>query len=145
MDTKGELTNVRRTPQDVKADSVQDSFDRDLHPNADKATGVQHERDHTRTAYDEKAIHRRFPELRDDELRAIGFVEDGERLTEGTEYVDLSEDQPKAFTAGRDQSARKGQLLVAKNRVSYDIWNRLTGQVKPGQQTGAEARGVDAR
>jgi hypothetical protein len=61
-----------------------------------------------------------------DEMRQIPIVDAGERLTQGSTYVDLTSDTREPFTATGDMVARDdGQWLVPKADTPYMIWNRL--------------------
>ena len=59
------------------------------------------------------------------ELRQVPLVPEGTRLRQGATYLDLAEDRAAEFTATGDMAAESGQLLVAKQAVAYELWNRL--------------------
>ena len=70
----------------------------------------------------------------DDELKQLPVVPDGEHLQQGATYVDLYEQPRREFTARGDMSAQPGNAYVPKDRVPYQVWNRLIGEAKPGQE-----------
>ena len=71
--------------------------------------------------------------LTDNELKQIPLLEDGARLQQGATYVDLIADRTREFTATGDMEAGQGHAYAPKDRVPYEIWNRLIGEEKPGQ------------
>jgi hypothetical protein len=97
------------------------------------AAASEGERD-VRTAYDYKEVHALLNEFRDDELRKIPILPEGQRLRQGGTYLDLGETHPHAFTAMGGDSAGPNNYYVAKTEVPYTLWNRLTGKEKPGQE-----------
>jgi hypothetical protein len=58
----------------------------------------------------------------------------GARLQQGATYVDLAADPRHEFTATGDMSAGDDHAYAPKDRVPYEIWNRLLGEEKPGQR-----------
>lgn len=86
-----------------------------------------HERT-SRTAYDVKSVHRALAEFSDAELKQIPILEAGTRLRHGATYLDL---EHGPFTADGVMVASARQKLVPKDRVHYEIWNRLIGEEKP--------------
>ena len=72
--------------------------------------------------------------LDDEELKQIPLVPDGRRLQQGATYVNLAEEPPREFTATGDMTADTGDAYAPKDRVPYEIWNRLIGEPKPGQE-----------
>jgi hypothetical protein len=86
-----------------------------------------------RTAYDVKEIHRSLSGFSDDDLKQIPILPEGTRLEQGATYIDLAEERPSEVKVNAGVVARAGQYYVPKDRVPYTIWNRLIGEVKPGQ------------
>jgi hypothetical protein len=41
---------------------------------------------------------------------------------------------PQEFTARGDDEATPEHAYVPKDRVPYEVWNRLIGEPKPGQE-----------
>jgi hypothetical protein len=70
----------------------------------------------------------------DSDLKQVPVLAAGERLQQGATYIDLQEDQPAEFTARGDMAALPGNAYVPKDRVPYEIWNRLIGEEKPPQR-----------
>ena len=72
--------------------------------------------------------------LDDDELKQVPVLPAGTRLQQGATYIDLRDNQQREFTATAQMSAGGNNAYVPKDRVPYEIWNRLTGKAKPGQE-----------
>lgn len=70
----------------------------------------------------------------DDDLKRVPIVPDGTRLQQGATYVDLRASRREEFTARGDMHAEPGQAVAPKDQVPYEIWNRLIGEEKPGQE-----------
>ena len=83
------------------------------------------------TAYDAKQLHRALDDFTDDELKQIPILPVGERLQQGATYIDLAENRPSEFKSTGGAEARAGHFLVPKDRVPYEIWNRLVGKDRP--------------
>lgn len=82
----------------------------------------------TRNACDVKPVHRALAGFSDDELKEIPILEGGTRLREGATYLDLEQGP---FTAHGVMFVGVGQFVVPKDRVHYELWNRLAGEEKP--------------
>ena len=72
--------------------------------------------------------------VNDEELKQVPVLSPGERLQQGATYVDLKHQPVEEFTARGDMAAGSDNAYVPKNRVPYEIWNRLIGEPKPGQK-----------
>lgn len=72
--------------------------------------------------------------VNDEELKHVPVVSEGERLQQGATYVDLNHRPLEEFTARGDMTAGADNAYVPKERVPYEIWNRLMGEPKPGQE-----------
>jgi len=70
--------------------------------------------------------------VNDDDLKRVPVLSEGERLQQGATYVDLKQDPHTEFTARGDMTAGADNAFVPKDRVPYEIWNRLIGEPKPG-------------
>ena len=81
-----------------------------------------------RTAYDVKSVHRALDRFNDSELKQIPVLEPGTRLRQGATYLDLERGQ---LTATGEISVTPGQAVVPKDRVPFEIWNKLIGEEKP--------------
>ncbi len=70
----------------------------------------------------------------DSELKQVPVLGEGARLQQGATYVNLAKQPPREITARGDMTAGSGDAYVPKDRVPYEIWNRLIGEAKPGQE-----------
>lgn len=126
-------------PQTAATIGQSDEYDGDLHPQTMAgqnlgATG-RHPEKHARTAHEVKALHARYRDWSDSDLKQIPIVPKGSRLEQNATYVDLAVGQPKEFTATGAMVAESGHLYVPKSEVPYELWNRLLG-VKDVTRTG---------
>ena len=71
-----------------------------------------------------KQVYELLPEWHKDELRRVFFVPPGTRLTQGGVYLDLRTPDRGALTAHGEEEVHE-ELLVPKNAVDYEIWNKL--------------------
>jgi hypothetical protein len=134
------MNEDRNQGRAIKPQSEQrhpDEWQQDLNPNhlagqnigqpSEAATGS------TSTAFH---LRKRGYELRgldDADLKQVPVLAEGTRLQQGATYVDLSTDQPKEFRATADMVAERGRAYAPKDRVPYEVWNRLIGEPKPGE------------
>lgn len=124
-----------------------DQYDRDLDPDGMAGRNVAGQGPdpvhdgNTRTAFDVKAVHSRFNDLNDDELRAIPILPEGTRLQQGATYVDLLGDR-REITATGDMSTGRGNAYAPKDSVDYQLWNRLIGVTNPERTGDADDRSV---
>jgi hypothetical protein len=72
--------------------------------------------------------------LDDEELKQVPLVPVGSRLQQGATYVNLADGSRKEFTATAEITASSGDAFAPKDRVPYEIWNRLIGEPKRGQE-----------
>jgi hypothetical protein len=86
------------------------------------------------TAFHLRKRGRALNGLEDDELKQLPLVPAGARLQQGATYVNLATDAPLEFTATAEQVASPDDAYAPKDRVPYEIWNRLIGEPKPGQE-----------
>lgn len=93
-----------------------------------------------RSAYDLKEVHALLNQFRDDELKSIPIIPEGQRLRQGATYLDLGDTNPHPFTAMGDAIAGPENYYVAKIEVPYTLWNRLAGTEKPGQEHEGEKK-----
>jgi hypothetical protein len=130
--------NQDRTPLQQARPKHPDEWQRDLNPDHLAGQNIGQASDAV-TATERTAFHLRKAghELRgidDEELKQVPVLAAGERLQQGATYIDLTEDRPEEFTARGDMAALPGNAYVPKDRVPYEIWNRLIGEEKPGQR-----------
>jgi hypothetical protein len=79
-------------------------------------------------ASDIKELYGRLPQLSHAELAEIPVVPEGTRLEQGKTYVDLNDLDRGEFRALASMRAEPGNRYVAKDGVSYDLWNKLRGR-----------------
>lgn len=135
------MTEKVGKPTDAKPDEWQ----KDLNPKAMAGNNHGLEGDHpektgaTRNAHEIKDLHRMLSDFSDDELKQISVLPPGTRLEQGATYLDLSEADPKPFTAMGAMEADENNSYVAKTAVDYELWNRLTGVTNPERLNEANA------
>jgi hypothetical protein len=146
--------NQDRTPLQQERTKHPDEWERDLNPNhlAGQNIGVPSERaseeaDRGRlhTAFHLRKAGVDFGGIEDAELKQVPVLPDGARLEQGATYVDLATARREEFTATGNMSAEPGHAYAPKDRVPYEIWNRLIGEEKPGQQRSSSQHHPDAR
>jgi hypothetical protein len=127
----------RRPPQQARRKHPEE-WQKDLNPNhlaGQNIGGVSDER----VAAEWTAFHLRKRGLdlggvNDEDLKQVPLVAEGERLQQGATYVDLRHAPLQEFTARADMRAGAGNAYAPKDRVPYEVWNRLIGEPKPGQE-----------
>jgi hypothetical protein len=129
--------NQNRFPKQQEKRKHPDDRQRDLNPNHLAGQNIGPASD-ARVAESGTAFHlrrrgARFEGLDDEQLKTVPVVAEGERLQQGATYVDLNDEPRQEFTATGDMEASDDNAYVAKDRVAYEIWNRLIGERKPGQ------------
>ena len=67
-------------------------------------------------------------------LAGLPVLGAGDRLQQGATYVDLADQARSEFRATGDMRAEDGHAYAPKDRVPYEIWNRLIREEKPGQR-----------
>jgi hypothetical protein len=76
-----------------------------------------------------------LPQALDDaDLKQVPLVTEGARLQQGATYVNLTSEPPREFKASAEIITRQGDAYAPKDKVPYEIWNRLIGEPKPGQE-----------
>ena len=129
--------NQDRFPKQQERQRHPDEWHRDLNPdhlagqNAGQASDARVTEEGTAFHLRKRGAH--FEGLDDEQLKGVPVVAEGERLQQGATYVDLRAQPRHEFTARGDMEATSGHAYVAKDRVPYEIWNRLIGEEKPGQ------------
>jgi hypothetical protein len=135
--------NQDRFPKQQARQKHPDEWQRDLNPNHLAGQNIGPESDNTGRGAERTAFHMRksgmdLRGMEDDELKQVPVLADGERLQQGATYVDLYDRSRQEFTARGDMSAGSENAYVAKDRVPYQVWNRLIGEPKPGQERPTE-------
>jgi hypothetical protein len=133
-----ENRNQDRTPLQQARQKHPDEWQRDLNPNhlAGQNIGAESEPrlESGRTAFHLRKAGLDLGRIDDEELKQVPLLPPGERLQQGATYVDLKHQPPIEFTARADMAAGPADAYVPKDRVPYEIWNRLIGEEKPGQE-----------
>jgi hypothetical protein len=134
--------NQDRVPKQQAKQKHPDEWQQDLNPNHLAGQNIGAQSDVLSSGADRTAFHLRKNgmDLRgtDDELKLVPVIATGERLQQGATYIDLNEGSPREFTARGDMSADEGHAYAPKDRVPYQVWNRLIGEAKPGQERPSE-------
>ena len=142
MDTRSSRTPAANRPEGEMAAKPQterkhpDEWAEDLSPNRMAGQNIgqvgSEAEPEARTAHEVKDVHRSLSgELRDDELRQVPILSEGQRLQQGASYMDLADPARREFTATGDMSAGPDSRIVPKDEVPYSIWNRLSGVDNP--------------
>jgi hypothetical protein len=130
--------NQDRTPKQQARQKHPDEWQQDLNPNHLAGQNIGRESDE-RERTDMTAFHlrKRGFELRgldDNDLKQVPVIAEGTRLQQGATYVNLADDQPREFKAAANVTAEAGDAYAPKDKVPYEVWNRLIGEPKPGQE-----------
>jgi hypothetical protein len=130
--------NQDRTPKQQAHQKHPDEWQRDLNPNhlAGQNIGsdaLDAESPHL-TAFHLRKRGHEFGGLDDNDLKQVPLLPEGTRLQQGATYVNLAEGSPQEFTATANVTAQPGDAYAPKDRVPYEVWNRLIGEPKPGQE-----------
>ena len=134
------MNEYRNQGRAVKPQEIQkhpDEWQRDLNPQHLEGQNVRsegsHRSDDEMTAFHLRKRGHQLRGLDDNDLKQVPLLREGTRLQQGATYVDLTQQNPREFTARGDMQAQPGHAYAAKDRVPYEIWNRLIGEPKPGQ------------
>ena len=130
--------NQDRFPKQQAKQNHPPEWQQDLNPNHLAGQNIGQESD-ARVESEWTAFHLRKRGLdlggvNDEELKQVPILSEGERLQQGATYADLTHRPPEEFTARGDMTAEAGHAYAPKDRVPYEIWNRLIGEPKPGQE-----------
>ena len=74
--------------------------------------------------------------LDDEDLKLVPVLEAGARLQQGATYLDLTDPVRAEFKATGDLVAPPNRAYVPKDKVPYQIWNRLTGKADENPERG---------
>ena len=113
-------------------DLDRDDFDKDLRPNEfagenHGAATAQNEKN-APSAYEDKDLHAKFPQLSSADLKNIPILPQGTRLDQGATYLDLMNLEKGEYSAVGNETAGEKDRIVPKTEVGYPLWNRLTGK-----------------
>jgi hypothetical protein len=130
--------NEERTPRQQDRQKHPDEWQRDLNPGHLEGQNIGRDsEDHDSTRMTAFHLRKRGAELRgldDNDLKQVPLLAEGTRLQQGATYVNLAERSPREFTATAEMTASAGDAYAPKDRVPYEVWNRLIGEPKPGQE-----------
>ena len=125
----------------VKPQAVQkhpDEWQSDLNPEhlAGQNIGLdsEHATEREMTAFHLRKRGHDLRGLDDNDLKQVPVLAEGTRLQQGATYVDLTRAEPREFTATANMTAERGHAYAPKDQVPYEVWNRLIGEPKPGQE-----------
>jgi hypothetical protein len=133
------MNEDRNQGRTVKPQAVQkhpDEWQRDLNPDhlAGQNIGADAEAPESElTAFHLRKRGRDLRGLDDNDLKQVPVLREGTRLQQGATYADLADDHPREFRATAEMRAEAGHAYAPKDRVPYEVWNRLIGEPKPGQ------------
>ena len=130
--------NQDRFPKQQARQKHPDEWQHDLNPDHLAGQNIGGESE-TREPARRTAFHLRkagldFGAIDDEDLKLVPVLPAGTRLQQGATYVDLMRNPPEEFTARGDAEASPEHAYVPKDRVPYEVWNRLIGEPKPGQE-----------
>jgi hypothetical protein len=135
------MNEDRNQGRDLKHQAVQkhpDEWQHDLNPTHLAGQNIgpmsQEPTSPHLTAFHLRKRGQELGELDDEDLKQVPLLPEGTRLQQGATYVNLSERSPREFTATANITARAGDAFAPKDRVPYEVWNRLIGEPKPGQE-----------
>ena len=133
-----ENRNQDRFPKQQEKQKHPDEWQRDLNPGHMAGQNIGDPTDvgaaPERTAFHLRKAGLDLGRIDDEELKQVPVVGAGTRLQQGATYADLKQQPPHEFTARADMRALPGDAYAPKDRVPYQIWNRLIGEEKPGQE-----------
>ena len=105
-----------------------DEYRADLNPNY-RAGNNDGPRDRQfRTAYDIKDLHRNLRDLRDDELKQIPILNEGDRLEQNAVYFDLRYPERGMIVAMGGMVVGPDNWYVPKSDTDYQLWNLIIGE-----------------
>ena len=106
-----------------------EDYQKDLNPDylAGQNYGLDGEQyeEQAPSAFDLKDMQELLPDWSGADLRQLIVLPEGSRLQQGATYFDLRKPERGEFTARGDVVAEPGSRLVPKDRIGYDLWNRL--------------------
>src|SRR5579871_4274236 len=115
----------------------------ELHPNTHREENTRSVSEASRTAYDIKALHEKWPRLSDRILKQTPVLDIGIHLREGAVYFDLMRPEDGPFQGMNDREVEPESYLVAKETVDYELWNALIGE-QNAYRLGRFAPGIEA-
>jgi len=123
--------NQDRHPKQQARQKHPDEWQQDLNPNhmAGQNIGtLESSEDHELTAFHLRKRGRDLRGLDDNDLKLVPVVPEGTRLQQGATYVNLADDKPREFKATANMTASAGDAYAPKDRVPYEVWNKIIGE-----------------
>jgi hypothetical protein len=127
IEKKHQYEDEREERKEARAEAQADQDVNDAVLDADNHTGQQGilpTDDAPVSGADIKELREMLPDFHKDELRRLSVVARGTRLTQGATYCDLRFRESGELVAHGEEEVHD-ELLVAKNDVDYEIWNKL--------------------
>jgi hypothetical protein len=129
--------NQDRHPRQQARQKHPDEWQHDLNPDHLEGQNIGTHEPHGDRELTAFHLRKRGSELRgldDNDLKQVPVLPEGTRLQQGATYVNLADDNPREFRATANMTAEPGDAYAPKDRVPYEVWNRLIGEPKPGQE-----------
>ena len=127
-----EERNQGRAVKQQEQQKHPDEWQRDLNPGHLAGQNIGQASDaavaETTTAFHLRKAGMDFGGIDDEELKRVPVVGEGARLQQGATYINLARQPVREMTARGDMTAGAGDAYVPKDRVPYEIWNRLIGE-----------------
>ena len=132
--------NEGRAVQPQAEQKHPDKWQRDLNPHHLAGQNIGRVSDAAestnRTAFNLRKRGMDVGALDDEDLKQVPVLEAGARLQQGATYVDLTDPVRAEFTATGDLIAPPNRAYVPKDKVPYQVWNRLTGKTDENPERG---------
>lgn len=129
IEKKHQYEHAREERKEERAEAKADQEVNDAVLDADNHTGQQGllpTDSEPQAATENKQVYELLPDWHKDELRRLFLVPRGTRLKTGGVYIDLRNPAEGELTAKGEEEVHD-ELLVAKNDVDFEIWNKLRG------------------
>ena len=106
---------------------VDESFIEEIMPDSSVAGPGGHI-DESMPAEADKALHGTLAMLSGEELNRLAVLAEGAALDQGAVYLDLNDMGRGPYKALGGTEVGRGDRIVAKRDVDFELWNRLVGQ-----------------
>lgn len=129
IEKKHQFEHERQEHKEARAEAQADQTLNDAVLEADNHTGQQGmlpTDSEPQPATENKQVYDLLPDWHKDELRRLFLTPRGTRLKPGGVYIDLRYPAAGELTAKGEEEVHD-ELLVAKNDVDFEIWNKLRG------------------
>lgn len=122
-----------------------EEYREDLNPHYGEGQNYGPSVHRTIPAYEIEELNEYLSDLRDDQLKQIPIVAQGERLEQGAVYFDLRHPQDGPIKAIGNMVAGPDNWYVPKSMVDYELWNLLTGVNNPDRLGGLTRQAAGTR